>query len=119
MPVEIEFLELDQGQVLCVTPLGVDTFHEKDSFPVRIEKAMTLEVRGIIVDCGRLDIIDSIGLGALTGLRMKVGRKARIVLVNMIPIVQNVLRTANMHKVFDVFPSRALGMEYLKRKLTV
>jgi len=117
MPVETEVLELEQGKVLCLTPVGVDTFREDMSLPKVAEKSMTPEIHGIMVDFGRLELIDSIGLGKITGLAIKFRKKVPIVLVNMDAIVANVFRVSNMHKVFDVCPTRQEGLDHLQQAM--
>ncbi len=117
MPIESEILELEGARVLCVTPLSVGAFHQKESFPVVTEKAMTADVQAVMVDLGKLELIDSVGMGAMTGLSMKLRKRAKIVLVNANPFVLRLFRGAGLHKVFDVLPSREEGLRYLKANL--
>ena len=47
MPIETEVLEIDQGKVLCVTPITVNAFHGEASFPVVVEAEMQPDVKAI------------------------------------------------------------------------
>ena len=67
--------------------------------------------KDVVIDLSEVDYIDSSGLGALVGERMrclKQGRRFR--LCSPKPVVQTVLQTSRLDHYFDVYPTREAAL---------
>lgn len=57
----------------------------------------------IVLDLGKVEFLDSSGLGAVVGSMKQLGRQRRLDLVGLTPTVDKVFRITRMDRVFKIF----------------
>ena len=60
------------------------------------------ETRRVVLDMGRVDFLDSSGLGAIVGVMKLLGTERRLELVGLTPNVAKVFRLTRMDSVFPI-----------------
>ena len=65
----------------------------------------------VVFDLGRVEFIDSSGLGALVSCRQWIHLEHQVVLAAVHPAVAMILRLSHLDKVFPIFPSVASALE--------
>ncbi len=59
----------------------------------------------LVLDLGRVDFIDSSGIGAIVGVLKYLGQKGTIAIVGMSQTVDRVFRLTRMDRVFSIYPT--------------
>ncbi|RBP42873.1 STAS domain-containing protein [Garciella nitratireducens] len=69
----------------------------------RLSKRLEEKMEDIQIDCTSLRYIDSMGLGALIGIRAKMsGKNKKLILKNVQPNVRRLLKITQLDKIFIV-----------------
>ena len=75
-----------------------------DGFRQALDRALKKRPRGIILDCKKVDMIDSAGLGVLVQSMKKLRQNSgRFVLVNLNKNVSNLFQITRLYKHFDIY----------------
>jgi anti-sigma B factor antagonist len=94
--------------VVIVTLAGELTLDVTDQFRTAIAAFFDQPARGIIIDAGGLEYIDSSGLGALVSAQTTLARKNRpLVLANVSKKVAEIMRITKLDRLFIVADSVA------------
>jgi anti-anti-sigma factor len=117
MPVDMEYIDVAKQPVLCVIPLGKEAFNLEHRLDQRVQDEIDREIAAIVVNLEHIERIDSLGLGALTGLYLKFHKKVKVIFVNLKPFVKDLIHTASMSKIFITFPTLEQGLEFLRTEL--
>ncbi len=59
----------------------------------------------LVLDLGRVDFIDSSGIGAIVGVLKYLGQKGTLAIVGMSQTVDRVFRLTRMDRVFSIYPT--------------
>lgn len=59
----------------------------------------------LVLDLGRVDFIDSSGIGAIVGVLKYLGHKGTFAIVGMSQTVDRVFRLTRMDRVFSIYPT--------------
>jgi len=101
--VEISSREL--GGVAILEPRGRLTLGAGDrALREAVREAYDAGSKNLLVDLGGVSVIDSSGLGELVAAQMTASQRGgRVKLLHLSPKVQDVLKVAQLIKVFEVF----------------
>jgi len=91
-------MTLDVGKNIVAS--DVDSL--KEAFKLKIGEGLV----NLTLDCSRLEVIDSIGIGLLVATHNSLAQKSgTLKLINTSPDVYNLLTTMRLHKHFTVLPA--------------
>ncbi|MGB1235461.1 MAG: STAS domain-containing protein [Planktomarina sp.] len=65
-------------------------------------RLVTLAERDVVIDMGKVDFIDSSGLGVLVSVAKMVADKHAVYFINLQPLVQRVFKLTHMDRVFNI-----------------
>src|SRR4051812_29596567 len=101
-------LEEQNGAVLTITPTDrLDSFTASD-FELYLVQKIEEGAQSIIVDCHKLDYINSAGLKAfLRAAKLLESSKGRLVLCGLASNVHMVFELTGLHKLFTIKADRA------------
>ena len=68
----------------------------------------------VVLDLGRVDFIDSSGLGAIVAAMKHMGKDRKLALAGLTPTVERVFKLTRMDTVFSVFPTLDGALAELK-----
>ncbi len=102
---EFRFKEVDPNALIVTVDGGLDRTTSVQ-FVDAIEKMIATGLCHIIVDCGKLRYISSYGIGTLIRLHKRMRKRGGDVkLASLHGVVWDVLRTASLDKVFNIYPN--------------
>lgn len=107
----MQLLTEDRGEVLIVRVLD----RRIDSavvirFKDRMREIVDHRAQRVILDLGRVDFLDSSGLGAVVAVMKMLGPDRRLELMGLTPAVEKVFRLTRMDGVFTIHPSAPDGL---------
>jgi len=101
-----------KGKVVVVTVndrrLDIDT---AENFKNRVLETIEQGHQSIILDLGRVDFMDSTGLGAIVMTKKKLEGNGQVVLANTQRRVLNLLRLSRVDKIFQIFSTKEEALE--------
>ncbi len=84
-----------------------------DAFRARLLASIPAKGGGVAVDLGRVDFLDSSGLGALVSLLKAVRPGGELVLFDVRPSVREILRLTHLDSVFACEPDETSALSHL------
>ncbi|MDD2236199.1 MAG: STAS domain-containing protein [Kiritimatiellae bacterium] len=95
----------------------MDDLAERPSRAVEIELARGTHVRrGVVLDIGGVDYVDSSGLGLLFSIKKELEDHGReLVLVNAKPAVRSALHLVHLEHAFPMYPDVTSAMCHVRR----
>ncbi len=95
----------------------MDGLEERPSRAVEIELARGTHVRrGVVLDIGGVDYVDSSGLGLLFSIKKELEDHGReLVLVNAKPSVRNALHLVHLDSAFPMYPDVQSAMRHVHK----
>lgn len=95
----------------------LDDLQERPPRAVEIELARGTHVRrGVLLDIGGVDYVDSSGLGLLFSIKKELEDHGReLVLVNAKPSVRDSLRLVRLESAFPIYPNVESAMRHVRR----
>ncbi len=84
-----------------------------DDFKSEIHMVIDAGHRNLVINLGKVEFMDSTGLGALVGCLRKVGTEGSIVLSGVTGPVERVLKLTRINRVFDIFEDAAAASRAL------
>lgn len=80
-------------------------------FKDRMQELTRTPHNRVILDLGRVDFLDSSGLGAVVGSMKLLGRNRQLDLAALTPTVDKVFRITRMDRVFRIFASTEAALQ--------
>ncbi|MFJ4688619.1 STAS domain-containing protein [Streptomyces sp. NPDC091377] len=100
-----------EGSSAVVTPVGELDHHTADLLREPLEQCLEDGLNRLVVDCARLDFLDSTGLNVLLGARLKAeAAGGGVHLAGMQPVVARVFEITGADAVFTVHDSVAAAL---------
>lgn len=65
----------------------------------------------VVLDLGKVDFLDSSGLGAVVGSMKQLGRSRQLDLAGLTPTVDKVFRITRMDRVFRIYPTTEAALQ--------
>ncbi|WP_371528832.1 STAS domain-containing protein [Streptomyces sp. NBC_01283] len=97
-----------EGPSVVVTPAGELDHHTADLLRVPLEACLDDGFSRLVVDCSRLEFMDSTGLNVLLGARLKAeAAGGGVHLAGMLPVVARVFEITGAEAVFTVHETLA------------
>ncbi|MEM7626254.1 MAG: STAS domain-containing protein [Planctomycetota bacterium] len=94
------------SDVLVVMLRGDLGVNDVKDLQARLDREMTDEFNKLVLDCGKLNSISSMGLGMLVRMQSRLKAKdGEVRLANVQKIVAEVLAIMKLDKVFGIYPS--------------
>lgn len=84
-------------------------------FKERMRQMTEAAQRAVLLDLGRVNFIDSSGLGAIVSTMKHLSPDRELVLAGLTPMVDRVFRLTRMDSVFAVYPTREAAEDDLRR----
>lgn len=84
-----------------------------DAFRARLLSCVPSAGGGVALDMGRVDFLDSSGLGALVSLLKAVRPAGELVLFDVRPSVREILRLTHLDSVFACEPDESAALSHL------
>ena len=102
-------LAIDKVGDVAVVTVPVDELDASNASELKRDIAPLLqENTKVVLDLARVGFMDSSGLGAmLSCLRQLTGRKGDLKLCGMSKQVRGAFELVRLHRIFDIYPSRA------------
>ncbi|MGI6035782.1 MAG: STAS domain-containing protein [Limnochordia bacterium] len=105
-----------RGTTLLVTVKGELDLLTAPFFRAQVDQELeTFErLSSLILDLGKVDFIDSSGLGAILGRYKRIRQRGgKLLLVNAQPQVQKILELSGLDKIMPLFPNAERALEHL------
>ncbi len=110
----MEIAEKTIGDICIISVSGrIDTITSKD-VEAKLDGAIEVKNKKIIIDLARVDYISSVGLRVLlSALKKQKQNHGSLTLASLQPFVQNIFKITGLDKVFQISPTEEAAFQSL------